>query len=307
MIVSASRRTDIPAYYSQWLMGRLREGYVLISNPRDARRLGRAELSPDHVDCLVFWTKNPAPMLDRLPEIEKMGYRFYFQFTLTPYGPEVERNLPPKREIIRTFRELSRRIGPERVVWRCDPVMVTEEFPVAWHLERFRELCGTLHDAACRCVFSFIDPYPHIGKRLRAMSREEMLAVSEGFSRIAAGYRLPLFTCAEEIDLSRFSIGHSACIDRELIERLIGCPIRARKDPGQRPACSCIESVDIGAYDTCPNGCAYCYATTSPKTVRDRVRVHDPKSPLLTGTPRGDEIITDRTAPSQKIYQLSLL
>lgn len=306
MIVSASRRTDIPAYYSQWLLDRLREGYVLIPHPRNARRLGRVELSPDNVDCLVFWTKNPAPMLDRLPQIEAMGYLFYFQFTLTPYGPEVERNLPPKREIIRTFRELSRRIGPQRMVWRCDPVMITEKYPVAWHLERFRELCEALQGTACRCVFSFIDPYPHIGRALRTPSREEMLAVAEGFSRIAAGYRLPLFTCAEEIDLSRFSIGHGACIDRDLIGRIVGRPIRARKDPGQRPACGCMESVDIGAYDTCPSGCAYCYATTSEKAVRDRMRAHDPGSPLLTGIPRGDEIITDRTTPSQKINQLSL-
>lgn len=307
MIVSASRRTDIPAYYSQWLLSRLRERYVLIPHPRSAHRLGRAELSPDNVDCLVFWTKNPAPMLDRLPEIGKMGYCFYFQFTLTPYGRSVERNLPPKREIIRTFRELSRRIGPERMVWRCDPVMITEDFPVAWHLERFRELCGELHGAACRCVFSFIDPYPHLAGRFRSPTREEMLAVAEGFSRIAAEYRLPLYTCAEEIDLSRFSIGHSACIDRELIERIVGCPLRAGKDTGQRAACRCIGSVDIGAYNTCPNGCAYCYANISEKAIWKHLRAHDPQSPLLTGLPRGDELITDRTEPSQKFSQLSLL
>jgi Domain of unknown function (DUF1848). len=306
MIISASRRTDIPAYYSEWFLNRLKERYVLIPNPRNADRLGRVELSPDNVDCIVFWTKNPAPMLDRLDTIEKMGYPFYFQFTLTPYGRELEPNLPPKSELLQTFLELSRRIGPERVVWRYDPVLITGHCSVAWHLERFRELCGELHDATRCCVFSFIDPYAHIGKEFHGMSRGEMLAVAESFSEIAADYPLSLFTCAEEIDLSRFGIGHSACIDQKLIERIIGCPIWAKKDAGQRAACGCIESVDIGAYNTCPNGCAYCYATTSENTVRRRIRAHDPTSPLLAGVPRGDELITDRTAPSQKLPQLSL-
>ncbi len=306
MILSASRRTDIPAYYSTWFLNRLKEKYVLIPNPRNANRLGRVEFSPDNVDCIVFWTKNPAPMFDKLDMIEKMGYSFYFQFTLTPYDRSVERRLPPKSELLRTFRELSRRIGPERVVWRYDPVIVNESFSIAWHLERFRELCGELCCSTRRCVFSFIDPYAHIGNGFHGMSREEMLAAAGGFSKIAADYHLPLFTCAEEIDLSGFQIGHSACIDPKLIEQVTGSAIHAKKDSGQRPACGCVESVDIGAYDTCLNGCTYCYATTSEKAVRRRVLAHDPKSPLLTGVPRGDELITDRTAPSQKSAQLSL-
>lgn len=306
MILSASRRTDIPAYYSEWFLNRLKEKYVLIPNLRNADRLGRVELSPDNVDCIVFWTKNPAPMLDKLDIIEKMGYSFYFQFTLTPYDRSVEHNLPPKAELLQAFRELSCRIGAERVVWRYDPVMITENFSVAWHLERFHELCDRLYDVTHRCVFSFIDPYVHIGNEFRKMSQEEMLAVAEGFSKIAENYQLPLFTCAEKIDLSRFQIRHSACIDQKLIERVIGCPIKAKKDVGQRPACGCIESVDIGAYDTCRNRCTYCYATTSEKAVRRRVRAYDPASPMLTGVVHGGELITDRTTPSQKISQMSL-
>lgn len=306
MILSVSRRTDIPAYYSEWFLNRLKEKYVLIANPYNSDRLGRVELSPDSVDCIVFWTKNPAPMLGKLDAIEEMGYSFYFQFTLTPYGRDVERNLPPKGELLQTFQNLSRRIGPERVVWRYDPVMITETFSIAWHLERFQELCDKLYGVTSRCIFSFIDPYAHIGNEFHGMSREEMLAVAQGFSKIATEYQLPLFTCAEEIDLSRFQIGHSACIDRKLIEQITGCPIKAKKDTGQRPACGCIESVDIGAYDTCPNGCVYCYATSSEKAMQRRVRAHDPFSPMLTGIPRGDELITDRTTPSQKILQLSL-
>lgn len=306
MILSASRRTDIPAYYSEWMLNRLKQNDILIPNPYDANRLSRVRLSPEDVDCIVFWTKNPAPMLRRLDEIERMGYRFYFQFTLTPYDQTIERNLPAKAEIVRTFRELSRKIGPERVVWRYDPVIVDRAHPVEWHLRQFRSLCEALHRDTRRCVFSYLDPYARLGNRFSPIGREDMLAVARGFSEIAEAHRLPLFTCAETIDLSRFHIGHSACIDPKLVEQIIGCPIRSKKDAGQRPACGCAESVDIGAYDTCLNGCVYCYATSGDKAAQRRALAHDPASPMLTGTPRGGERISDRTAPSQKITQLSL-
>ena len=157
MILSVSRRTDIPAYYSAWFLNRLAEGFVLVPNPHNPRQLSRIPLSPETVDCIVFWTKNPAPMLDALPRIEAAGYPFYFQFTLTPYGPRTEPGLPPKEELVRAFWALSRRLGPKRVVWRYDPVMVDGRYPTAWHLERFEALCNALEGAAERCVFSFVD------------------------------------------------------------------------------------------------------------------------------------------------------
>ena len=306
MILSASRRTDIPAYYSEWFVNRLKEKCVLIPNPHNPNKLSRVELSPDNVDCIAFWTKNPAPILDKLDMINKMGYSFYFQFTLTPYDQSVERRLPPKSELLQMFRRLSSQIGSKRVIWRYDPILITENFSVNWHLERFRKLCGELHDVTSRCVFSFIDNYEHLENKFREMTQDEILTIAEGFSKIAADYHLPLFTCAEKIDLSCFQIGHSACIDQKVIEQIIGCPIRAKKDTGQRPACGCIESVDIGVYDTCQNGCTYCYATTSERTAQRRAQAHNPMSPMLTGIPRGDELITDRKVLSQKITQLSL-
>lgn len=246
-------------------------------------------------------------MLEKLKIIEEMGFSFYFQFTLTPYDRSVERNLPPKTELLQTFLRLSRLIGPECLVWRYDPVMLTKNFTIEWHLKQFREMYNELEGATNRCIFSFIDPYAHIGTEIRALSQEEMLTVAEGFSKTAEGFHLPLFTCAEEIDLSCFNIEHSACIDQRLVEKVIGCSIKAKKDEGQRPACGCIESVDIGVYDTCLNGCSYCYAVTSPKTLQRRIQAHDPLSPMLTGIPRGNELVTDRTKPSQKISQISFL
>lgn len=306
MIISASRRTDIPAFYSEWFFRRLNEGCVLIPNPRNPRRLGRVNLSPDNVDCIVFWSKNPRPMIDRWEQLDAMGYPFYVQFTLTPYGKDIERNLPSKEQLIRDFIQLSEKIGAQRLVWRYDPIFIDKDHPVSWHIEQFSRMCHELQSHTCRCIISFMDVYRNNRTRFHNMTQEEMRQVALGLSQVAKRYRLPLFTCAEEIDLSAYDIQHASCVDRGLIGQIAGCPIDAKKDAGQRASCGCIASVDIGAYDTCGNGCAYCYATFSQSRVLQRMATHDPAAPMLTGWPTGDETITDRTAPSQKISQLSL-
>lgn len=306
MIISASRRSDIPCFYSEWFLNRLKEGCVLILNPRNADRLGRVGLSPENVDCIVFWTKNPAPMMEKLPLIDAMGYKYYFLFTITAYGKEIEPNLPDKQAVVDAFKRLSEKIGPEAVDWRFDPILQNERFSPGWTAGQFAWLCGQLHDYTGRCIISFVDEYAHTKNRPDVPDRSGMLEIAGLIAGIADQYRLPVFSCAETVDLSRFGIGHSSCIDREKIEKLTGTRIKVRKDTGQRPACGCAESVDVGAYDTCGNGCSYCYAITSEKTLRRRMREHDPHSPLLTGFPKGTETITDRTAPSQKIDQISL-
>lgn len=312
MIISASRRSDIPCYYSEWLLNRLEEGSVLIPNPRNAGRLSRVALSPENVDCIVFWTKNPAPMLETLSRIEELGYKYYFEFTITAYGKEMESHLPEKQTVVDTFRRLADRLGPVAVDWRFDPILRTDSamkngnFSAEWIAERFSELCRQFHDHTERCIISFVDEYSHTRNRNAMLSEGEMRETAGLIAEIAAQYRLPVFSCAEEIDLGGLGIGHAACIDGQKIERLIGVPMETKKDAGQRPACGCIESIDIGAYDTCGNGCAYCYAVTSPGTLSRRMREHDPLSPLLTGWPKGTELITDRAAPSLRIDQISI-
>lgn len=305
MIISASRRTDIPAFYSEWLMNRLKEGYALIPNPRNADRLGRVELSPENVDCIVFWTKNPAPMLDKLGLLKKMGYHYYFQFTLTPYDESIESNLPSKSELIQIFIELSKMTSPERVVWRYDPIFINEKHSVEWHIEQFSQMSEMLKTYTERCIISFLDPYKGISNRFRELKNSEMITIASGFSEIARKCDLALFTCAEVINLSQYNIAHASCIDKSLIERIIGNSIKAKPDANQRAECCCIESVDIGVYDTCPNGCAYCYANSSRKTVMRRANAHDPEASMLTGYPSGNEIVTDRTTASQITNQIS--
>ncbi|MDD3169099.1 MAG: DUF1848 domain-containing protein [Eubacteriales bacterium] len=305
MIISASRRTDIPCCYSEWFLNRLKEGYVLIPNPRNANRLGKVSLSPENVDCIVFWTKNPAPMLSRLPLIDAMGYPYYFEFTITAYGREVERNLPEKQAVLDTFKRLSDQIGPEKVDCRFDPILTNEKYSIRWIAEQYAWLCSQLHGYTEKCIISFVDEYAHTRNRSGVPDRGEMLEIAGMISRIAGEYRLSVFSCAEEINLSCVGIEHASCIDPHKVEKLTRSRINAKKDKGQRPACGCIESVDVGAYDTCRNGCTYCYAVTGEKILSRRIREHDPLSPLLTGFPKGTEMITDRTAPSFITEQLT--
>lgn len=276
----------------------------MISNPRNANRLGRVTLSPQKVDCIVFWTKNPASMMSMLPLIDAMGYSYYFEFTITAYGREIEQNLPEKQAVIDTFKRLSEKVGPGRVDWRFDPILKNEQFSAGWIAEQYERLCEQLHNFTERCIISFVDEYAHTRNRTDVLNRSEMLETAGMIADISRKYRLPVFSCAEEINLSGIGIEHASCIDQRKVEQLIGARITAKKDTGQRPACGCIESVDIGAYDTCGNGCTYCYAVTGEKTLERRMREHDAKSPLLTGFPKGTEIITERTTPSQKIDSL---
>lgn len=307
MLVSASRRTDIPAFYADWFMRRLREGHVLVPNPWNPRQLGRLRLSPKHVDCIVFWTKNPQPMLSKLAELDALGYRFYFSFTITAYGQDVERNLPPKDQVVDTFRRLADTLGPHRVDWRFDPVAITARHPLPWHLERFDALCSSLHGYTQRCIMNFIKSYRHIAQKIQSMDEASMHTAAKSLAAIAACRGIPLFACSGQADLRKQGVAPTACIDREKIEALTGWPIRGRKDAGQPDTCRCLESVDIGMYGTCPHGCAYCYATRSQAHARRGMAAHDPASPMLCGRPFGDENVTDRTRPSLRDMQLRLV
>lgn len=288
MIVSVSRRTDIPAFYSAWFMNRLRDGFVLVPHPGDPVHFRRVTLDPAVVDCIVFWTKNPDPLLPRLDEITSRGYSFYFQFTITPYGSSIETGVPPTRAMVDSFRCLSSMIGPDRVIWRYDPVILTDQMDVPYHLRRFEELATMLDGWTSRCTFSFLDLYPKVRRHMddptvRDMQETHMLEIAKGFSQSARKHRLQLATCAETVDLGRCGIAHGACIDPTIVEGLLGCPIRAQKDRNQRGACGCIESIDIGSYDCCPHGCIYCYATSSSTLWGSNGSSHDPKSPVLLG------------------------
>ena len=310
MIISASRRTDLPAYYSRWFFARLREGDVLVRNPVNPRQVSRVSISPQAVDGFVFWTKTPGPMLPDLDQLPDCPY--YFQITLTPYGPEVEPRLfPKKKEILSAICQLSRRIGPERIVWRYDPVFLTGDYSVDFHKKAFSQLARALRGRSFRCMISFLDWYGPMEKRMAPLSARppeeaEMPELAAAFGQAARENGMEIFTCAEAADLSSYGIGHGCCIDQTLLEQIGGRPLSLHKDRGQRPACGCVQSVDIGAYDSCPAGCLYCYADHGPGRLRKNLAAYDPLSPLLCGSLRPEDTVRDRRTGSNQNGQLSL-
>lgn len=301
MIVSASRRTDIPAFYCEWFFNRIRERFVLVRNPMSPRMVSRVRLDPAVVDCIVFWTKNPAPMLPRLGELK--DYHYYFTFTVNPYGRALEAVVPRKAKVIDTFRRLADMIGPHRVVWRYDPILLAEAIDIDYHIRSFEAIAQRLEGYTERCMIGFIDMYRKTRRNMaqstaRGLTPGEMMGVASGIAPVARQYGIELQACSEEGDYSSLGIVRGSCIDPALVERVAGYPIAAAKDRNQRPVCRCAESIDIGAYDSCPHDCIYCYANNDLNAVGCNIARHDPLSPLLIGHTKPEDIIKDRRAVS---------
>ncbi len=311
MLISASRRTDIPAYFSEWFINRIREGYVLVRNPLNIHQVSKINLSPDVVDCIVFWTKNPAPMLGKLECLK--DYAYYFQFSLTSYGKDVEENLPSKNdEILSTFKELSDKIGREKVIWRYDPIFINEKYTLDYHITYFDKLARHLKDYTEKCTISFIDYYLKIrnnirGLNIQALDSALMHTIAEALSKIAFSYGFKMDTCAEGIELNKLGISHARCIDDQLIQRIIGCSLQVEKDKNQRLECGCVASIDIGIYNTCQNGCKYCYANHSLATVKTNSLNLDDNSPILCSVLTEKDRISERAVKTLKESQISLL
>lgn len=305
MIICASRRTDIPTYYSTWLFNRIHEGFVYVRNPFNEHQVSRISLKPDVVDGIVFWTKNPIPMMDRLDELE--GYNYYFQFTVSGYGTDVEPRVPSKLEtVVPAFQRLSRTIGKERVVWRYDPIFLNDVFTVDFHCKRFSTLAARLAPYTEKCTVSFIDFYRNTKSHMEGfeqgpVSDQDQRILLERFVDIADAHGIYIDTCAETGDFASLGVQHAACVERARLERIGGYKLddrKAVKDKGQRPACGCMASTDIGAYDTCRNGCLYCYAAHSFGAIEKNTTRHDPTSPLLLGWPSDQDTIHDRSTAS---------
>jgi hypothetical protein len=289
MIVSASRRCDIPAYRMAWLMGALRAGSCEVRSPFDARKSRIVSLDPAEVDCLVFWTRDPRPLAAAAREIEALGFRFYAQVTITGYPAALEPGTLREAEAAAAFSALSDAVGPERALWRFDPVFVARGLGPEDLRRAFERLAAALEGQTRRVTLSLLDEYARTRARLEKAGLSEIVFGSSGVPRRAArddGSRasaaIPLpepysgllaelaaiarsrgiesVACAEPYDLSALGIARGACVDGALIEKLFGMAIPASRDRGQRPCCGCAPSVDIGAYGSCPAACAYCYA-----------------------------------------------
>jgi hypothetical protein len=275
-------------------MNRIRAGYCLVPNPFNAKQISRISLAPEDVDAFVFWSKNPEPMVGLLDDLTSRGFVYYFQYTLNDYPRALEPKVPPTERRVETFHDLARRLGPLRVVWRYDPIIITPNTSYDFHAATFERLAGFLTGATRRVVVSVVDLYRKTDRRMTVLSdagfridpdavtSREMRTLLAHISQVAAAHGIESFSCAEEHDFTDAGVRPGSCIDCDLITAL-GGHVSAKKDTGQRPACRCVTSRDIGINDTCLHGCPYCYSTRNDELANQRHAQHDPSSPVLFG------------------------
>lgn len=293
MIISVSRRSDIPAFYGKWFMNRIRAGYCIVPNPFKPTQVSRVSLVPEAVEVIVFWTRNPRPLFPYLTELKERGYDYLFQYTVMNNPGILDPRCPSVQVSLKTFRELSDRIGSQRMIWRYDPIVFSTVTPPEFHRNNFSHIARRLRGSTCRCVVSILDVYRKVKRRFRQLKKHgvELVACEDEvfgdlmntFARAAGENGMEIVSCAEEIDLRPFGIQPGKCIDGEYISHILGINVSSKKDPSQRKACGCVLSKDIGMYDTCLFGCQYCYATTSHERAKINHEKHEPNSPSLTG------------------------
>ena len=268
MIISASRRTDILRFHQEWLRESLRLGFLKVANPFNPKQTRTVTLGRKDVDAFVFWTRDPRPSLEAMKSMDKAGYPFYAMISFTNYPMALERNVPDLETALEIFRKASGMFGPERVVLRYDPVILSSLTTPEFHLENFELVCSAFSPFTRRIITSLFDPYRFAVKRLLKINGFEFLEprdeeIVELLSRMktaAEDNSLELRSCCEGEIFAKAGIVKGACIDVELLNRLFGLSLKHEKDGNQREYCLCSKSVDIGSYDTCPAGCAYCYA-----------------------------------------------
>jgi hypothetical protein len=288
MIISASRRTDMPAFYAPWFMNRIRAGFCVVRNPFNPQQSTRVSLAPADVDLIVFWTRNSKPLLPYLEELDSRGYPYYFLFTLLDYPSWLELGTPAVENSLECFKQLSELIGPHKVIWRYDPIVITNRTPIEFHKQTFQELAADLQGYTTRCIISLLEMYRKAQNRLKPLREQgieiqtcegEALAdLMTALSRMGLENHMQLFSCAQEIDLTAYGIVPGKCIDDRYIAGVFGLQVDPKKDPSQRKVCGCVISKDIGAYDTCLFGCKYCYATNSLERAKRNYQNHDPDS-----------------------------
>ena len=308
MIIQTGMRTDIPAFYSKWFLNRIKEGYVLVRNPYDFQSVTRYSLSPDVVDLIAFCTKNPAPMLPGMDALKEYGQ--YWFVTITPYGRDIELNVPDKEKVMEDFKRLSDIVGINSVGWRCDPILLTERYTLERHIDDFRHMAKTLSGYTESCVISFIDLYRKVRRNFpeaEEVGKEERITIGKAFAEIGKEYGITIRACAEGTELEPNGVDCGGCMTVGTFEKALHAVLDVPKRKNQRSGkCACVLGTDIGAYDTCAHFCRYCYANTDAERVRRNMKAHDPDSPFLIGSCRPGDRIREAAQESWRSRQLTL-
>ncbi len=308
MIINTGGRTDTVQYYSEWLLNRFKEGFVYSRNPFYPSKVTRYELTPDKVDCVVFCSKNYEPILDRLHEITDR-FDTYFHYTITAYDTDIEPRVPTIDKSIETLLKLEQIVGSKRIAWRYDPVLLTEKYTIDYHFKIFDYMASQLSEHIDRCIFSFVEMYKKLGvnmPELKAIADVDKITLAKGLGQIAQKYNIHLQTCATNGDYQEFGIHPSGCMTLDILGKANGIKFKNLKHKGMRKNCNCIETRDIGWYDTCPNGCRYCYANSTPQKAIGNFKLHNPNSPILLGEIKDTDTIQQGNQKSFLAEDLNL-
>ena len=292
MIIQTGMRTDIPAFYSEWLCNRIKEGYVMVRNPYQPQQVTRYTFSPSVVDLIAFCSKNPAPMLSHMDLLKTYG--MYWFVTITPYGKEIEPLVPDVEAVIDTFRQLAEITGPDSMGWRYDPIFLNETYTPEVHIQKFTQIAQALEGYTHTCVISFIDLYQKVRRNFpeaQAVPKEKRLSLGKTMIQIAAAHGMKVYPCGEGTELACYGADCNGCMTQETYEKALHTTLDIPKKQTLRKECACFMGNDIGAYNTCLHGCKYCYANYDTKTVRQNYALHDPKSPFLIGNLKADDKI----------------
>ena len=310
MLVFASGRTDIPAFYSEWFMNRMRAGFVDVRNPYYGEQVSRYKLSRDVVECIIFCTKNPGPMLPYLDELKSFGIGLYFFVTITPYQKDIEPNVPEKESVMDSFLELSRILGKNCLSWRYDPIFIDEKYSVSYHIKAFRSMAEKLRASTDRCIISFVDLYQKTKRNfpgLKEVSENDQKFLASSLSRIAFESGIRIESCAEKTDLTAFGVEPGACVSRQIIESAAKIHlIQKAGNQNLRKHCACLPTNDIGAYNSCPHLCKYCYANYDARLVEKNFSLHNPQSTFLIGQAKDGDVIKIAKQKSLRDEQLFL-
>ena len=308
MIINTGQRTDIPAFYAEWFANRLREGFVCVRNPYNPSQVSRYRLDPTVVDVIGFCTKNPAPMFPYMDLLKDYGQ--YWFMTITPYGRDMEPNVPDKHRLLEDFKRLSEQVGVNAIGWRYDPILLSERYTTAYHLRAFETMASALEGYTQTAVISFIDLYPKVRRNFpeaREVRAEERIRLGKALIEIASTHGMIVKPCAEGDELAPYGADCGGCMRLGDYEKAIGKKLSAPKRKGARAGCACYLACDIGAYNTCKHLCNYCYANAEPARVLTQSRLHDPRSPFLIGNYRDGDVIHDVPQrswidPQQKLF-----
>ena len=293
MILNVSGRTDIVAFYTEWFMNRYKEGYLDVRNPFNKKLVSRIYFSD--VDLIMFCTKNPIPIIDKIKEINKP---ILFHITLTPYNKDIEPNVIDKTKIIEGIKKLSKIIGIDNIYVRYDPIIISDKYNIDYHIKAFSKLCSLLNGYVKRIIVSFLDEYKNVKEnrnilKYKTLTDNDYKLIGKNFSKIALNNGMTVQTCFEDRNLVEYGLIKGECLSHELAYKLTGKSYKSWTARKERK-CNCVQMVDIGVYNSCKHFCKYCYANYNEKEVINNYKNHNPNSSLLIGELENDDIIKVR-------------